>query len=114
MTQDEVVNRCPIALHKDTELEGALNLQSLQNISQQFQLTITPIFSNTISIVHPKESIFIFTFWENDPGQFHCVRFAGQNSSNIYVMNPQNNLNIEEHNLITFSKWVQLGIKINR
>ena len=76
--------------------------------------TLKQILAAPFSFSYPMQSIFIFTFWGGDPGQFHCVRLAGIDSTHVYLMNPKVGNALDKVERATFDNWGKMLMLVEK
>src|SRR5258708_2886640 len=112
-SQKEIIAKCPIQFKKDTDIEGALKPIELDEVAKAFGLNFERITPSTSPLIHPRQGVLIFCFWENRDDQIHWVRFAGNDDKNFYLMNPTEGASfpdIQPSN--QFRQWRALWFKI--
>lgn len=114
VSQKEVVSRCPAAHNAGKKEEGALIVQLLDDVKKEFSLSITQVLTPSFAFSHPKQSMFIFTFWDGDPGQFHCVRLAGIDSTHVHLMNPKVSGGLDKIELPKFASWGKMLMLVEK
>ncbi|MCK4605530.1 MAG: hypothetical protein KAU41_12710 [Deltaproteobacteria bacterium] len=111
LTQSEIVNRCPEAFNKGTEIEGGVEPSLLHKVANEFNIEIIRVQPNIT--INKHESLFLFVHWKGDSTQNHCLRFCYKNSKFTYFMNPSSG-KIEHELSNILSSWVRLPLLIRK
>lgn len=114
VSQNEIVSRCSTAHNAGKKEEGALILQLLDDVRKEFSLSIVQILAPSLAFSHPKQSMFIFAFWDGDPGQFHCVRLAGMDATHVHLMNPKVSGALDKVDLTKFEAWGKMLMLVEK
>lgn len=111
LSQHEIVNRCPTAFNKNTEIEGGVEPKLLNRVANEFNIKIETLYTDIK--LDNNHTIFLFVHWGNDHKQNHCVRFYHNNTKYIYFMNP-NTCKIEHKPSDIIKSWLQLPLLITK
>ena len=108
MTQDQIVDSCPTAFAKGSDIHGAFSPESFPLLIQSLPIRISPILSPSFIITHPKQTAVFLVDWQKT-NQWHWVRFAGQDSQKIFLMNPLVHGKADEQDISEFASWPKVG-----
>jgi hypothetical protein len=111
-TQREILNKTPEIFGGSPDDLGGFAGYNFPRIDLEYGLETTSVPGP--APVTPKESVFVFCYWEDNPKQPHWVRYLDHDAKDVLLMNPGSPKCPDRVPISDFATWAKTVYRVRK